>query len=351
MREVGFAGPEDHGGRRAAEAALQVRAVGREGDRPGRRAPVEERRADVEDFRDPFVAGVGVKRSAVDDLAHARAVRPQQRLERLREVPVVDARDGAGVDGNARFVGDRVRVEAAADRAHVHRGLAHHRVRLDRKVEVVENADDLRHLDDGVVAELGHRAVRGNSLRLDLEPGEALVADVGIVRCRFRDDDRAGAIEQALVGKVARAFTADLLAGGEHEGDARCRPQVRRELDRGRDDRRDSALHVRGAATIQSVAIGLAGESVARPFRRPEGHRVDVPREADGRLRRGPADGGDEARARVRELVVRDAEAGAFEQAAEMARARAFHARWVDGVVAKELARQVARFDAAGHGA
>src|SRR5260221_13618216 len=70
VRELRLAGPEDHRGR-AAEAALQVGAVGGEGDGLRRRALAEERRADLEYFLHPLIRGLGVERRRVDDLAHA----------------------------------------------------------------------------------------------------------------------------------------------------------------------------------------------------------------------------------------------------------------------------------------
>ena len=186
------------------------------------------------------------------------------------------------------------------------RGPAHHRVRLHREVEMLEVADHLRHLHDRVVAHLGHRAVRGHAMGLDLEPREALVADVGIVGRGLRDHDGAGARRGACGrrGNLApsQPISSPAVITSTRPGPAR---ELRRELDRRHDERGDAALHVGGAAAVEAVAVGLARERIAASTApRPSGTVSMWPVKQMGARRVVAADLGDEAGARFGELVV-----------------------------------------------
>jgi hypothetical protein len=174
---------------------------------------------------------------------------------------VVDAGNRSRVHGDARLVGHGVRVEPAADGAHVHRGLAHDGCVWTGKWKSSSTPMTF------AIFTIAFSPSSG------IEPW-AVTPWVSIsnqarplCRCKdssrwARDHDRAGAVEQALVGEVASAFAADLLAGGEHERHARRCAQVRRELDRGGDDRRNPALHVGRAAPVErSPSVSPANAS------------------------------------------------------------------------------------------
>ncbi len=185
--------------------------------------------------------------------------------------------------------------------------------------------------------------------RLHLEPREALVADIGIVRRGLGHDDGAGAVEQLVVGEVLGALAADLLARGDHEHQAGPARELGCQLQRRDDEGRDAALHVGGAAAVHAVAVGLARECVVLPRRGAERHHVDVAGEADRRTAVAYADLRDEAGACLGELVVGDAEARLLQQRSQPPRASALHARWVDRVEGEQLAREGARIEAGGH--
>src|SRR5687767_15799787 len=104
---------------------------------------------------------------------------------------------------------------------------------LDGEAKSLERADYARHLEDRVLAELGHGTVRGDAGSLDVEPGEPLVPDVRVVRRGLGDHDRAGALEETLAREELRALAADFLPRGEHQCQPRRSLQMRRELERG----------------------------------------------------------------------------------------------------------------------
>ena len=348
VREPGLAGAQDHRGR-AAVAGLEPRAVRGEGDRLRRRALLQEGGAHLENLLHPLGLGLGVERRRVHDGPHLRPARAQERLQRVAQVPVVDPRHGAHVDGDRRGIGHGVGVEAAADGAHVQGGAAHHGMGFHGKVEVLEVADHARHPVDGVVAHLGHRAVRGDARRLDLEPDQALVAHVGVVGGGLGHDDGAGPVQQLRVREEAGPLAADLLARGDDQDDAGAPGEPRRQLDRRRHEGRDAALHVGGAAAVEPVAVGLARERVLRPRLGAQRDGVDVAGEADRGPVRVAADLRDEARAALRELVVGRAESRGLEDRAQVAGAGALHARRVDRVEGEQLPGEPPGIDAGLH--
>src|SRR5262249_58735866 len=89
------------------------------------------------------------------------------------------------------------------------------------------------------------------------------------------------------------------------------------------------------------------GEGGARPGDGAEGQGMEVAGE-EGRCGAATPQPGDEARAPRREGVLFDREAARFQHAREMAPARLFLARRVDGVEAKQLAGEVEHVHGAG---
>ena len=132
----------------------------------------------------------------------------------------------------------------------------------------------------------------------DLAPDRALVADPHAVGAeRLGDDQRVG-LDQALLDQPAHAGVAHadgLLVGHRALHDRAAEADAAQCL--GRDHlRRQAALHVGGAATVDPAVGQLAAEGVRGPVV-ADGHDVVVAVEVDGRpvaLRQR----GDQARAR-----------------------------------------------------
>src|SRR5689334_12716587 len=161
-------------------------------------------------------------------------------------------------------------------------------------------------------------------MRMELD--RALVADVRIVRRGLADDQRPGTTEERGLGQLLRADAAALLRCRQHNRDARRMRQPGGKAARGEQDGGNTRFHVRGAAAVEALAVGLAGERILRPLARAQRHGVEVPGQAKRRLRLAAAGPRDDAGAARRVLVILDAKSPLLEEAPGVARAVALAA-------------------------
>ena len=205
-------------------------------------------------------------------------------------------------------------------------------------------------LVNGVVPLLRHGAVRGNAMRFYVEPERAFVADQRIVRGRLADHQRTDFAQQiALLDHVRGATATALFVGGDHQRDTGPVLELLHHAQRRDHERSDAAFHVAGAASIQLAAFEAGTKRIRFPCGRAQRHGIDMPGEAERPLAFDAADFGDEAGARGRELRVIDRKSRAFQQVAQMLRARLLGAGWIDGVELEKFARELQRIGNFGH--
>src|SRR3990170_1872376 len=256
VRHVGclrLPGPEDEAPRVRLRVERHLRAVR---DRPDLRTHDLLHLADV--------LGVLVHRHGGDlvlDLDLGRDARdPRRRLHEphpvlLRQVGLVPH-----VQLDRAQVRDDVRLRPSVDRPDVHGELRHVVLRAAVRLE---RGEDPHHLQDRVVPEVGHRAVRAPAAGRHLEPQNALLAPDDLQVRGLPDDDRRGTLDQVRPVELRRGLHRRLLVGREQERERYVR---RLQVAGGGEHRGAPALHVRRAAAVQAVAVPvprLAGPALA----------------------------------------------------------------------------------------